>query len=103
MKVTPHHAVFQQHLASFAPLVLSYVSEAEAWEGGPATPATAATGFGKSTPPPPRASSTPSFSAPASSASGGPNKILKVVGIGCGVLVALMLMCLILGALVGGK
>jgi hypothetical protein len=36
-------------------------------------------------------------------AQGGSNKVLKIVGIGCGVIVALTLFCLVLGALAGGK
>lgn len=103
VKVVPHHAVFLQHLAApLEPLPLPYVSEAEAWEGAPAAPATAATGFGKKATPPPTSSgpSSSSSSAPATS-SGGP-KMLKIVGIGCGVLVLLMLLCLITAAL-GGK
>jgi hypothetical protein len=94
VKVVPHHAVFQQHLAApLEQLTLPYISEAEAWEGAPAVPATAPTGFGKSAPP----------RAAAPSSSSGPNKVLKFVGIGCGVLVLLMLLCLVGGALVGGK
>lgn len=108
VKVTPHHAVYLQHLsAGSEPTTLDYVPEAQPWEGPPATPATAETGFGKKKTPPPSSSSSSSGSAqqssPAPAASSGSPKMLKIVGIGCGVMVGLFLLCLILGALVGGK
>jgi hypothetical protein len=97
VKVTPHHAVYLQHLSAPGdPTTLDSVAEAQPWEGPPATPATAATGFGKKQAPP-----SSSSVSPASSPSSGSPKWLKVVGIGCGVMVALFLSCLILGVLVG--
>lgn len=105
VKVTPHHAVYAQHLSvAGAPTTLDSVPEAQPWEGAPATPATAPTGFGQKKTPP-SASSNPtssSFSNSPPTSSGSP-KWLKLVGIGCGVMVALFLFCLVLGALVGGK
>jgi hypothetical protein len=98
-KVVPHHAVYLQHLSAPLPqLNLPYVSEAEAWEGPPASPATAATGFGKAVSPAASRPSASSSSAPA--ASGGPNKMLKYAGIGCAVMVGLFLLCLITSVLV---
>jgi hypothetical protein len=103
VKVTPHHAVYLQHLsAPMGPLNLDNVSEAQPWEGAPATPATGPTGFGKKVAPPPQAAApSSSYSSPAPASSGGPPKALKIVGIGCGVLVGLFLFCLVLGAIFG--
>jgi hypothetical protein len=105
VKVTPHHAVYLQHLsAPFEPTTLQYVSEAQPWEGSPAAPATAATNFGKPAP----SSAAPSSSRPAAAASSAPspsagssNKVLKIVGIGCGVIVLLFLMCVVLSVVFG--
>lgn len=103
IKVTPHHAVYLQHLSQkFEPMQAPYFGEAEAWEGAPATPATAPTGFGKSAAP---AQAAPRTSAPSSSSpapqptqAAKPN-LVKIVGIVIGVLVALCLLCLIVGSL----
>lgn len=103
VKVTPHHAGYLQHLsAPREPRNLDGVAEAQPWEGAPATPATGPTGFGKKTAPPPQAAApSSSYSSPAPAAPGGPNKTLKIVGIGCGVLVGLFLFCIVLGAIFG--
>ncbi len=96
IRVTPHHAAYLQHLAQpFEPVQLSWLAEAEAWEGAPATPATASGGFGKKTAPP--VQSTSSMSAPAPTASG--NKTLKIVGIVLGSLFGLCVLCTILSSL----
>lgn len=109
VKVTPHHAVFLQHLSGpFESATLPYVSEAQPWEGPPAAPATGPTGFGKApsapaaAPAAPRAAPapSPSFSA-APASSGSSNKVLKIVGIGCGVIVVLFLVCVVLSVVFG--
>lgn len=99
-RVTPHHAVFLQHLsAPFPPRTIEYVSDAEAWEGQPASPETAPTTFGRK--PAPEPTQTPMRAAPSSSnqSSGERPPILKWVGIGCGGLILLMMLCLIGSAL----
>lgn len=103
VKVTPHHAAYLQHLGKpLSPSTLpQYFGDAAAWEGAIPTPATGPTGFGKQAAPTSAPSSSSSGTSSASPAQGGPKKLLKVVGIGCGVLVALMLLCLIGSALVG--
>ncbi|MDP1915476.1 MAG: pentapeptide repeat-containing protein [Myxococcales bacterium] len=105
VKVTPLHAVYLQHLAGpFEPTTLNYVSEAQPWEGPPVAPATGPTGFGKAPPPPPAAAASSGPSASFSSApakSGGSSKVLKIVGIGCGVIVVLFLMCIVLSVVFG--
>lgn len=98
VKVVPHHAVFLQHLSAAGETTVEGVAEAQPWEGPPATPATAPTGFGKKAAPPAASSPPPSASA---APSGGPNKVLKYAGIGCGVLVGLFLLCLITSAVFG--
>jgi hypothetical protein len=52
VKVVPHHAGFLQHLSapSSEPMTLENATEAEPWEGPPASPATGPTGFGKDAP-----------------------------------------------------
>lgn len=107
VRVTPCEAVYLQHLSSpIKPSLLSqYFGEAEPWDGAPIAPATAPTGFGKSSAPTASSSSSSSGSSSSSSApaaSSSSNKVLKIVGIGCGAIVALTLLCLILGALAGG-
>lgn len=104
VKVTPLHAAYLEHLKNpIQPSPLpQWFNDPAAWEGEVPAPATGPTGFGKSTPPPAAQASTPAASAP-TSPGGGSNKVLKIVGIGCGVIVALTLMCLVLGALAGGK
>lgn len=100
VKVTPTHAVYLQHLsAKFGPLGLpQWIGEAEAWTEAIPAPATAATGFGLY-----KTAAKVQSSGGGSSSPAGSNKALKIVGIGCGVIVALFLCCLVLGALVGGK
>lgn len=106
VKVTPHHAAYLQHLAApFEPATLQYVSEAQPWEGPPAAAATAATSFGKSAAPAAPAaapSARPAAAASnAPSSTGSSNKVLKIVGIGCGVIVLLFLMCIVLSVVFG--
>lgn len=105
VKVTPVHAAYLEHLKNpFPPSPLpQWFNDPAPWEGEVPTPATAPTGFGKTAAPPAAQPSTPASSAPAASSAGGSNKVLKIVGIGCGAIVALTLLCLVLGALAGGK
>lgn len=102
VKVTPHHAVYLQHLGKPLPVssLPQYFGDAAPWEGAPPAPATGPTGFGRSAAP---AAAVSSGSGPSSGAAGGvaANKVFKFAGIGCGVLVGLMLLCLLGGALVG--
>lgn len=106
VKVTPVHAAYLQHLGqALTPSTLpQWFGEAEPWEGAPPAPATAPTGFGKRSAPAAAAPPPPS-SAPSSGTSpgSGSSKVLKVAGLGCGAIIALALLCLLLGALLGHK
>lgn len=105
VKVTPTNAAFLQHLGQpLTPSTLpQWFGEAEPWEGAPPAPATAATGFGKRSAPAaaPAAAAPPPASASSAPAAQGSNTLLKYVGIGCGALIGLALLCLLVGALFG--